>query len=529
MPASHTNNTTLSMNRIRVLNALARRSSSNLAAKANCPAPPTARLAVPKYSAGLNACLVPGTFYTNCGMAGARGRSSARTYAAASSSSAPSSTLLPGGKNVVETLRERGLIQDVTSPELETLSSTQSLKVYCGFDPTAESLHLGNLLGIIVLSWFQRHGHTPVALLGGATGRVGDPSGKSAERPVMSEETIERNTRGIEETLRSLLTVPLDGGAAPAPEIVNNLSWLGGMGLLTFLRDVGKYARVGTMINKESVRKRMESESGISYTEFTYQLLQGYDFVHLSKELGIQVQVGGSDQWGNILAGTELARKMSGVEDEDEAKPTTFGMTFPLLRKADGTKFGKSESGALWLKASMLSPYKFYQYLLGTTDSDVVKFIKMLTFLPMEEVERIEREMGEAGYVPNTAQKILAAEVTKFVHGDEGLRQALSATEALAPGSQTKLSAEALEAAAGDCPTASVTGIVGMLLPDVMVEVGMQPTKAAVRRMIKGGGVRINNEKVEEELYEIKAEDVIDGKFVLLAAGKKNKMLIECL
>jgi len=517
------------MNRIRVLNALARRSSSNLAAKANCPAPPTARLAVPKYSAGLNACLVPGTFYTNCGMAGARGRSSARTYAAASSSSAPSSTLLPGGKNVVETLRERGLIQDVTSPELETLSSTQSLKVYCGFDPTAESLHLGNLLGIIVLSWFQRHGHTPVALLGGATGRVGDPSGKSAERPVMSEETIERNTRGIEETLRSLLTVPLDGGAAPAPEIVNNLSWLGGMGLLTFLRDVGKYARVGTMINKESVRKRMESESGISYTEFTYQLLQGYDFVHLSKELGIQVQVGGSDQWGNILAGTELARKMSGVEDEDEAKPTTFGMTFPLLLKADGTKFGKSESGALWLKASMLSPYKFYQYLLGTTDSDVVKFIKMLTFLPMEEVERIEREMGEAGYVPNTAQKILAAEVTKFVHGDEGLRQALSATEALAPGSQTKLSAEALEAAAGDCPTASVTGIVGMLLPDVMVEVGMQPTKAAVRRMIKGGGVRINNEKVEEELYEIKAEDVIDGKFVLLAAGKKNKMLIECL
>ena len=449
-----------------------------------------------------------------------------RTYAAASSP-----LLSSGGKNVVETLRERGLIQDVTSPELETLSSTQSLKVYCGFDPTAESLHLGNLLGIIVLAWFQRHGHTPVALLGGATGRVGDPSGKSAERPVMSEETIEKNTRGIEATLRGLLAADkadvTGRGELKMPEIVNNLDWFGGMGLLTFLRDVGKYARVGTMISKESVKKRMESESGISYTEFTYQLLQGYDFVHLSKEMGIQVQVGGSDQWGNILAGTELARKMSGVEDDDEAKPSTFGLTFPLLLKADGTKFGKSESGALWLTASMLSPYKFYQHLLQTADSDVVKFIKMLTFLPIEEVERIEREMGETGYVPNTAQKVLAAEVTRFVHGEDGLRQALSATEALAPGSQTKLSGEALEAAAGDCPTASVGDIVGMQLPDVMVQVGMQPTKAAVRRMIKGGGVRINNEKVEDELYEIKAEDVIDGKFVLLAAGKKNKMLIE--
>lgn len=410
-------------------------------------------------------------------------------------------------------------MQDITSPELERLSATQPLKVYCGFDPTAESLHLGNLLGIIVLSWFQRHGHMPVALLGGATGRVGDPSGKSAERPVMSEETIETNTRGIEATLRRLLS-----SSEGRMMVVNNLDWFGGMGLLSFLRDVGKYARVGTMISKDSVKKRMESESGISYTEFTYQLLQGYDFVHLSREMGVNVQVGGSDQWGNIVAGTELARKMTSGGD-DEA--STFGMTFPLLLKADGTKFGKSESGALWLTASMLSPYKFYQHLLATTDADVLKFTKMLTFLPMEEVERIQRDMGEASYVPNTAQKILAAEVTRFVHGEDGLQQALSATEALAPGSQTKLSAATLEAAAGDCPTASVTDIVGMLLTDVMVEVGMQPTKAAVRRMIKGGGVRVNNEKVDDELYEMKAEDVIDGKFVLLAAGKKNKMLVE--
>lgn len=470
------------------------------------------------------------TLYTSKTVSKARLFSGQRTCVAATEPASQQSLLSPSGQNVIETLRERGLVQDITSPELEKLSSTHSLKVYCGFDPTAESLHLGNLLGIIVLAWFQRHGHTPVALLGGATGRVGDPSGKSAERPVMSEETIEKNTRGIEATLRGLLTAREDH--IKTPEIVNNLDWFGGMGLLTFLRDVGKYARVGTMINKESVKKRMESETGISYTEFTYQLLQGYDFVHLSKEMGIQVQIGGSDQWGNIVAGTELARKMSGVEDAEDgedgdAKPTTFGMTFPLLLKADGSKFGKSESGAVWLSASMLSPYLFYQHLLKTTDADVIKFIKMLTFLPMEEVEKIERDMSADGYVPNTAQKILAAEVTKFVHGEDGLRQALSATEALAPGSQTKLSAETLAAAAGDCPTASVSDIVGMLLTDVMVQVGMQPTKAAVRRMIKGGGVRINNEKVDDELYAIKAEDVIDGKFVLLAAGKKNKMLIE--
>ena len=424
--------------------------------------------------------------------------------------------------NVIRTLRERGLLQDMTGPELEELASEESLMVYCGFDPTAESLHLGNLLGIIVLSWFQRCGHVPVALLGGATGRVGDPSGKSAERPVMSEETIEKNTRGIEGTLRNLLSVDDTTCDLKQPMVVNNLDWFGGMGLLEFLRDVGKFARVGTMISKESVKKRMESETGISYTEFTYQLLQGYDFVHLSKSMGIKVQVGGSDQWGNIIAGTELARKMQGAE-------SCHGMTFPLLLKADGTKFGKSESGALWLTASMLSPYNFYQYLLKTTDSDVITFLKMLTFLPLEDIQEIEKSMQLPEYVPNTAQKILAEQVTRFVHGESGVRQALSATEALAPGSQTKLSAESLEAAAGDCPTASVTkqDVIGTPLPDVMVQVGMQPSKAAVRRMIKGGGVRINNEKVEEELYEITSEDIIDGKFILLAAGKKNKMLIK--
>lgn len=289
-------------------------------------------------------------------------------------------------------------------------------------------------------------------------------------------------------------------------------------------------ARVGTMIGKESVRKRMESESGISYTEFTYQLLQGYDFVHLSRSMGVKVQVGGSDQWGNITAGTDLARRaIDGHVEDGESSSSCFGMTFPLLLKADGSKFGKSESGALWLNSDMLSPYNFYQYLLKTTDADVIKFLKMLTFLAIEEIDKLEKSMGLPDYVPNTVQKKLAEEVTRFVHGDDGLQQALNATAALAPGSSTKLDASSLEAAAGDCPSASIAreDVVGTPLPDVMVQVGMQPSKAAVRRMIKGGGVRINNEKVEDELYPVSEQDIIDGRFLLIAAGKKNKMLLK--
>jgi len=246
--------------------------------------------------------------------------------------------------------------------------------------------------------------------------------------------------------------------------------------------------------------------------------------------MGVKVQVGGSDQWGNITAGTDLARRaIDGQFEEGESSSSCFGMTFPLLLKADGSKFGKSESGALWLNSDMLSPYNFYQYLLKTTDADVIKFLKMLTFLAIDEIDKLEMSMESAGYVPNTAQKKLAEEVTWFVHGDDGLQQALNATAALAPGSSTKLDASSLEAAAGDCPSASIArdDVVGKPLPDVMVQVGMQPSKAAVRRMIKGGGVRINNQKVEDEMYPVSEQDIIDDRFLLIAAGKKNKMLLK--
>ncbi|PNW74377.1 hypothetical protein CHLRE_13g606050v5 [Chlamydomonas reinhardtii] len=445
--------------------------------------------------------------------------------APAASTSAPLAGL-DGRPNIVSLLRARGLIQEVTNTEeLERAAAAGRLSVYCGFDPTADSLHLGNLLGIVVLAWFQRCGHEPVALLGGATGRVGDPSGRSTERPVLSEEQIEHNVTSIGNLLRGILVrnSPPD---APAVRVLNNLDWFGSMGFLTFLREVGKFARVGTMMAKDSVRTRMESEQGISFTEFTYQLLQGYDFVHLCREHGVRVQIGGSDQWGNITAGTDLIRRLLGGEDKEA--PACYGLTFPLLVDSEGRKFGKSVGGAIWLAAERLSPYKFYQYLFQVTDADVVKLLKMLTFLPLPEVEALEAAMRAPGYVPNTAQKRLAEEVTRFVHGEEGLAQALKATEALKPGAATQLDAATLEEVAGDAPSASLprASVAGAPLADVMVAIKLQPSKSAARKLIKGGGVYLNNAKVVEELYVVRPEDLIDGRLLLVAAGKKNKMLV---
>ncbi|KXZ43833.1 hypothetical protein GPECTOR_79g112 [Gonium pectorale] len=436
------------------------------------------------------------------------------------------STSAPADRpNVVSLLRSRGLLAEVTGEQLEAAALAGRLSVYCGFDPTADSLHLGNLLGIVVLSWFQRCGHEPVALLGGATGRVGDPSGRSTERPVLSEEQIERNVAAIGSCLRSLLQRNCPPGA-PAVRVLNNLDWFGPMSFLTFLREIGKFARVGTMLAKDSVRTRMESDQGISFTEFTYQLLQGYDFVHLCREEGVRVQIGGSDQWGNITAGTDLIRRLLGGEDKEA--PECFGLTFPLLTDSEGRKFGKSVGGAIWLSAEKLSPYKFYQYLFQVTDADVVKLLRMLTFLPLEEIAALEAAMAAPGYVPNTAQRRLAEEVTRFVHGEEGLAQALKATEALKPGAATQLDAATLEEVAGDAPSATLSrgSVAGATLADVMAAVKLQPSKSAARKLIKGGGVYLNNQKVTEELYVVQPGDLIDGRLMLLAAGKKNKMLL---
>ncbi|GLC45572.1 hypothetical protein PLESTF_001738100 [Pleodorina starrii] len=443
--------------------------------------------------------------------------------------------------NIVSLLRSRGLVQEVTSEELVGAAGTEPLSVYCGFDPTADSLHLGNLLGIVVLSWFQRCGHEPVALLGGATGRVGDPSGRSTERPVLSEEQIEHNVAAIRSLLQSILTRNAQPGSPPV-RVLNNLDWFGPMSFLTFLREIGKFARVSTMMAKDSVRTRMESEQGISFTEFTYQLLQGYDFVHLCRDHGVRVQIGGSDQWGNITAGTDLIRRLlgggaaagggaaggGGGAGEEREAPSCYGLTFPLLVDSEGRKFGKSVGGAIWLSADKLSPYKFYQYLFQVTDADVIKLLKMLTFLPLEHIAALEAAMGAPGYVPNTAQRRLAEEVTRFVHGEEGLAQAIKATEALKPGAATQLDAATLETVAGDAPSASLTrgSVEGATLADIMVAIKLQPSKSAARKLIKGGGVYLNNAKVAAELYVVQPSDLIDGRLLLVAAGKKNKMLV---
>ncbi|MEW5306219.1 MAG: hypothetical protein WDW38_009075 [Sanguina aurantia] len=477
---------------------------------------------------------------------------------------------LTHSSNIITVLRSRGLLQDVTSDGLEALVSTTSVSVYCGFDPTADSLHLGNLLGILVLSWFQRCGHSPVALLGGATGRVGDPSGRSSERPVLSEEEIERNVSAIGGILKTILARNSEGlastaaaAAAASPEshpsstgqtqqdrdrdtgssgsssgsgsasasakVLNNLEWFGSMSFLGFLRDIGKFARVGTMLAKDSVKTRLESDQGISFTEFTYQLLQGYDFVHLYREHGVRVQVGGSDQWGNITAGTDLLRRLLGGEGIEA--PACYGLVFPLLVDAEGKKFGKSVGGAIWLSPARLSPYKFYQYMFSTADADVLRFLKMLTFLPLERVGSVGLEMQAPGYLKNSAQRLLAEEVTRFVHGEEGLRQALRATEALKPGSSTQLDAVTLEAVAGDAPTSSLPReqVVGAGVVELLVAVGLQASKGAARKLIKGGGVYLNNQRVESESAVVDVAQLIDGRMLLLATGKKNKMLITLL
>ncbi|KAH9607049.1 hypothetical protein KSS87_013824 [Heliosperma pusillum] len=422
-------------------------------------------------------------------------------------------TTTPATTNIIDVLQTRGLIESITNPNLRT--DPTRLRVYCGFDPTAESLHLGNLIGIIVLSWFHRCGHTPVALIGGATGRVGDPSGKSSERPELDDSTLQNNIAGI--------TKILDRIGKGNFVILNNYDWWKEVKFLEFLKNVGRYARVGVMMSKESVKKRLDSDTGMSFTEFSYQLLQGYDFVHLYRNEGVRVQIGGSDQWGNITAGTDLIRRILGVDEG------VYGVTFPLLLKSDGTKFGKSEDGAVWLSSKLLSPYKFYQYFFSVPDGDVIRFMKMLTFLDLEEIDEIERRMkGGEGYVPNFAQRRLAEEMTRFVHGEEGLGEAVKATEALRPGAETKLDWETIEGIAKDVPSCcfSYDRVLNVSIVDLSVMSGLLESKAAVKRLVKQGGVYLNNSRVDSDAKMIEADDIVDGKVMLLSAGKKNKMVV---
>lgn len=419
-------------------------------------------------------------------------------------------------KNIIDVLMERGFIEQMTHPDELLEKSKRPLKAYVGFDPTADSLHLGNLVGIMALAWFQRCGHTPVVILGGATGRIGDPSGKSAERPLLDDETLNHNVKKIGEFFHKILQF----SSGPKPVVLNNNDWLGAFTLVDFLRDVGKQFRMGPMLGKEMVRTRLQSDEGLSYTEFTYQILQGYDFYHLHHKHGVTVQLGGSDQWGNITSGIEYNRKLGG--------DPIYGITWPLLTRSDGKKFGKSEEGAIWLSSEKLSPYQFYQYLVRVPDADVIRLLKVLTFVEMAEIRELEKAMQLPGYAPNSAQKKLAEEITRFVHGQEGLDAALRVTEGIAPGSQSVLSGAVLKELASDMPNASLgfDEVVGQKFVDVAARVELVPSKSEGVRLVKNGGAYLNNERVSDPAHAISSSDLIDGSYLLLSAGKKKRMLI---
>ncbi len=425
-------------------------------------------------------------------------------------------------ENVLDILKSRGLLDAVTSEELHMLTK-KPLKVFCGFDPTSDSLHLGNMVAIMGLAWFQRCGHTPVALVGGATGMIGDPSGKKQERQLLDETTLACNLQGIQKNLETIL---LSSSAEMSrPLFVNNYDWFKDFSFLAFLRDVGKHFRIGTMLAKDSVKGRMESEEGMSFTEFSYQLLQAYDFYYLYSKYGVTVQIGGSDQWGNITAGIDYVRKI--------AAQSVYGVTFPLLTRSDGQKFGKTEKGAVWLSAEKLSPFECYQYLFRTPDADVIKLLKMLTFLPLGEIRELEHQMQSPGYMPNTAQKVLAGAIVDLLHGADGLKKALAATSGMAPGADPRklgeLDAGMFQELLKNIPTVSLdfAAVCDQKLIDIVVSAQFMESKGEVRRLIRNGGVWLNNKKVDDENCTVCQQDIIGGRFLLIALGKKHKAVVQ--
>src|SRR5262245_13253208 len=422
---------------------------------------------------------------------------------------------------LLDDLKWRGLYADCTDlPGLTTrLASPTTL--YCGFDPTADSLHVGNLVPLFALRRFQLAGHRPIALAGGATGLIGDPSGKSAERNLLPKEQLEHNIAGVKVQLAKFLD--FDVRTNPA-RLVNNHDWFAPITYLDFLRDVGKHFPVNWMVAKDSVRTRMEGDSGISYTEFSYMLLQAYDFYHLRLTHDCEVQIGGSDQWGNITAGTELIRR--------KAAASAWGLVLPLLTKADGTKYGKTAEGAVWLDPRRTSTYRFYQFFVQSDDSDVVKLLKVLTFVAPEEIEALAREV-ETNPGARAAQKRLAREMTTLVHGGAACDDAVRASELLfgatAQGvTEASLRDIATEIPGSELPRATFVGD-GINLVDLLATTGLSPSKGQSRRDIEAGGIYVNNERVGEVTRAVGEQDLLHGRYVLLRKGKKNYLLVQAV
>lgn len=427
-------------------------------------------------------------------------------------------------KNFIEELRWRGMIQDIM-PETEQHLMEGLRAAYVGFDPTADSLHIGNLVSVMMLRHFQNCGHKPYALVGGATGMIGDPSGKSAERNLLTEEVLAHNIKGIQKQLAKFLD--FESEAPNRAELVNNYDWMKEFSFLSFIRDIGKHITVNYMMAKDSVKKRFdpnENTDGMSFTEFSYQLLQGYDFLHLYRQKGLTLQMGGSDQWGNITTGTELIRRIAGGK--------AYALTCPLITKADGTKFGKSEGGNVWLDAEKTSPYKFYQYWINVSDEDAQRYIKIFTMLSREEIEQLISEHQAAPHL-RVLQNKLAEELTVLVHGREELQKAQKASQILFGNSTSddlrQLDAKTFLEVFDGVPQAEVTRTdiaAGLdMIAALSAKTGFIASNSEARRALKEKSIAVNKEKVEES-YIIGEKDIIDDKFVLLQRGKKNYFVI---
>jgi tyrosyl-tRNA synthetase len=421
--------------------------------------------------------------------------------------------------NFVEELRWRGMLHDIM-PETEKLLNTEMVKGYIGFDPTSDSLGIGNMVQVMTLLHFQRCGHKPIALVGGATGMVGDPSGKSAERNLLSEEQLQHNLNGQKKQLEKFLD--FDCGANSA-ELVNNYDWFKGFSFLEFIRDVGKYITVNYMMSKDSVKNRLEN--GMSFTEFSYQLVQGYDFYYLWKNQGVKLQLGGSDQWGNIVTGTELIRK----KGEGEA----YAITTQLIKKADGTKFGKTESGNIWLDANKTSPYKFYQFWLNASDADVKNWIRVFSMKGKEEIEALEQQQDEAPHL-RILQKTLAEEIMVRVHSREDYEQALKSSEILF-GKATKEQLEQLTDAQlldifDGVPAFNIANdklSSGVSILDILAqETTILPSKGEAKKLVSANGIAINLEKFADINGVLTSENLINGKYLVVKKGKKDFYLI---
>ncbi|MBS9524644.1 tyrosine--tRNA ligase [Litoribacter alkaliphilus] len=426
--------------------------------------------------------------------------------------------------NFIEELKWRGMLQDMT-PEIEEHLAKGMATAYLGFDPTADSLHIGHLVGVMVLLHFQRAGHKPLALVGGATGMIGDPSFKSAERNLLDSETLERNIDGLKKQLSKFLD--FNAQSENNAELVNNYDWMSKFSFLEFIRDIGKHITVNYMMSKDSVKRRLEEGNGLSFTEFSYQLIQGYDFLHLYKEKNCTVQLGGSDQWGNILTGTELIRRVEGG--------SAHAMTVPLITKADGSKFGKTEGGSVWLDPEKTSPYAFYQFWLNVSDEDASKYIRIFTTLDQETIERLEKEHQEAPHL-RILQKEIAKAVTIMVHSEQDYEMALKASSILFGKSSTEdlasLDERTFLQVFDGVPQQQLSKDDYQQSQNVLDLLGDKvqglvfSSKGEARKMIQGGGVSINKQKLADPNQGL-AFTLLQDKYMLVQKGKKNYYIIE--